>query len=266
MCLILLAWNAQREHPLILAANRDEFFARATQPAAPWPEAPGVVGGRDLEKGGSWLALSATGRLAAVTNFRDGTRGRGGQRSRGLLVSDFVQSELQPSSFLADLRGRRDRYDGFNLLVAADGNLLHYSNVSDEITAVSAGIHGVSNHLLDTPWPKVERGKQALARLLDGGHEDLAAGLFDALADTRPAPDEKLPSTGVSREWERALGRAFIHTPGYGTRASTVVLIERAGALTFLERNFDAGGAPVETRAFQLSPPRPLAPPAWTFA
>jgi uncharacterized protein with NRDE domain len=124
----------------------------------------------------------------------------------------------------------------------------------------------LSNHLLDTPWPKVERGKQALARLLDGCNEDLAAGLFDALADTRPAPDEKLPSTGVSREWERALARAFIHTPGYGTRASTVVLIERSGNLTFLERNFDASGRPVETRAFQLSPRQPLVQPAWTSA
>lgn len=263
MCLILLAWNAKRERPLILAANRDEFFARATQPAAPWPESAAVVGGRDLEKGGSWLALSARGRLAAVTNFRDGTRRRSGQRSRGLLVSDFVLSELDAGSFLADLRAQRNLYDGFNLLVAAEGNLLHYSNVSDEITAVSAGIHGVSNHLLDTPWPKVERGKQALARLLEDGHDDLAAGLFDALADTHAPPDEKLPRTGVSAEWERALGRAFIHAPGYGTRASTVVLMERSGRLTFLERNFDASGAPAETRAFQVSPSAPV---TWTLA
>ena len=266
MCLILLAWNAQREHPLILAANRDEFFARATQPAGSWPESPAVVGGRDLEKGGSWLAVSAAGRLAAVTNFRDGTRRRGGRRSRGLLVSDFVLSELDPSAFLADVRARRDAYDGFNLLVAADSDLLHYSNVSDEITTVAAGVHGVSNHLLDTPWPKVERGKQALARLLDGDRDALAAGLFDALADTHSPPDDELPSTGVSPEWERALGRAFIHTSGYGTRASTVVLMERSGRLTFLERNFAATGAPAETRAFQLSPARPPVPATWTFA
>src|SRR5215470_11222385 len=108
MCLILLAWNAQREHPLILAANRDEFFARATQPAAPWPESPAVIGGRDLEKGGSWLAVSASGRVAAVTNFRDVARRRGGQRSRGLLVNDFVLSDLDPDSFLTALRAQRD--------------------------------------------------------------------------------------------------------------------------------------------------------------
>ena len=217
MCLILLAWHAQREHPLILAANRDEFFARATEPAAPWPESPAVIGGRDLEKGGSWLAVSASGRLAAVTNFRDGARRRDGQRSRGLLVSDFVLSELDPNSFLANVRARRDVYDGFNLLVAADGNLIHYSNVSDEMTAIAPGIHGVSNHLLDTPWPKVERGKQALERLLDGARDTLVAGLFDALADTHSPRDEELPTTGVSLEWERALGSAFIRAPGYST-------------------------------------------------
>jgi uncharacterized protein with NRDE domain len=266
MCLILLAWNARREHPLILAANRDEFFARATRPAAPWPESPAVIGGRDLEKGGSWLAVSASGRLAAVTNFRDGARRRSGQRSRGLLVSDFVLSDLGASSFLTDLRARRDVYDGFNLLVAADGELLHYSNVSDEITAVAAGIHGLSNHLLDTPWPKVERGKRTLARLLGGTDDALAAGLFDALADTHSPPDGELPRTGVSLQWERALGRAFIRTPEYGTRASTVVLMERSGQLTFLERNFAANGEAAETRAFQLSPGRALEALAWTLA
>jgi uncharacterized protein with NRDE domain len=204
--------------------------------------------------------------LAAVTNFRDGARRRAGPRSRGLLVSDFVLSDLAPGSFLADVRARRDTYDGFNLLIAADGELLHYSNVSDEITALAAGIHGVSNHLLDTPWPKVERGKRALARLLNGHPDALASGLLEALADTHSPPDEQLPSTGVSLEWERALGSAFIRTLGYGTRASTVVLMERSGKLTFLERNFAASGELAETRAFQLSPARPPAPAAWTFA
>src|SRR5262245_22091000 len=262
MCLILLAWNTHREHPLILAANRDEFFARATRPAAPGPESAAVIGGRDLEKGGSWLAVSASGRLAAVTNFREGARRRSGQRSRGLLVSDFVLSERDPHSFLADVRAERDTYDGFNLLVAAEGALFHYSNVSDQITGISAGIHGLSNHLLDTPWPKVERGKRALAQLLLGSRDALAAGLFEALADTHSPPDQELPSTGVSLEWERALGRAFIRTPDYGTRASTVVLMERSGKVTFLERNFAPSGAAAESRTFELLPTRPPAPVA----
>src|SRR5262249_921402 len=181
---------------------------------------------------------------AAVTNFRDATRRRIGQRSRGLLVSDFVLSDLDPNSFLADVRALRDVYDGFNLLVAADGELLHYSNVSDQITALEAGIHGVSNHLLDTPWPKVEHGKRALARLLDGTGDALVEGLFDTLADTDSPADEELPSTGVSLEWERALGRAFIRTPAYGTGASTVVLMDRSGPPPFLERSFSASADP----------------------
>jgi uncharacterized protein with NRDE domain len=266
MCLILLAWRVHREHPLIFAANRDEFFARATLPAAPWPESPTVIGGRDLEKGGSWLAVSASGRLAAVTNFRDGTRRKTGTRSRGLLVSDFVLSDLEPTPFLERVRASRDAYDGFNLLVAANGELLHYANVSDEITPLEAGIHGMSNHLLDTPWPKVERGKTALRRLLGGPSEALASGLFDALADTQRPSDEELPRTGVSLDWERELARVFIRAPGYGTRASTVVLMEHSRKLTFMERNFAPSGELDEMRTFQLPAARPAAPVAWTFA
>jgi uncharacterized protein with NRDE domain len=263
MCLILLAWRVHREYPLIFAANRDEFFARAALPAAPWPESPAVIGGRDLEKGGSWLAVSAAGRLAAVTNFRDGTHRKTGTRSRGLLVSDFVLSDLDPTPFLERARASRDAYDGFNLLVVANGELLHYANVSDEITSVEPGIHGISNHLLDTPWPKVERGKTTLRRLLGGPSEALASGLFEALADTQRPRDEELPHTGVSLDWERELGRVFIRTPGYGTRASTLVLMERSGKLTFTERNFAPGGELADTRTFQLPVARSAAPVAW---
>ena len=239
---------------------------RPTLPAAPWSESSAVVGGRDLEKGGSWLALSAAGRLAAVTNFRDGTRAKSGSRSRGLLVSDFVLSDLEPRRFLERVRTSRDTYDGFNLLVAANGELLHYANVRDEVTPVRPGVHGLSNHLLDTPWPKVQRGKAALQRLLGGPPEALATGLFDALGDTRPAAEEELPRTGVSLEWERQLASIFIRAPGYGTRASTVVLMESAGTLTFIERNFAPDRQPAETRTLQLSGVRSTAPIAWTFA
>ncbi|HTS52648.1 MAG TPA: NRDE family protein [Burkholderiales bacterium] len=266
MCLILLAWRVRTEYPLVLAANRDEFFARPTLPAAPWEESPAVIGGRDLEKGGSWLAVSASGRLAAVTNFRDGRVRKTGARSRGLLVSDFVLSDLEPRLFLERLRASRDVYDGFNLLVAANGELLHYANVSDEITPLEAGIHGLSNHLLDTAWPKVERGKAALRRLMGGPSEALASGLFAALADTQRPPDEELPLTGVPLEWERELARAFIRAPGYGTRASAVVLMGHSGKLTFIERNFTASGEAAEMRTFQLPAARSAAPATWTFA
>lgn len=202
--------------------------------------------------------------MAAVTNFRDGTRSKGGRRSRGLLVSDFVLSGVDARSFLERARMARDAYDGFNLLVAANDGLLHYSNVSDEITPLTAGVHGLSNHLLDTPWPKVERGKAAVQRLLANQPDSLAAGLFDALTDTQPAAEEDLPYTGVSVEWERQLASIFIRAPGYGTRASTVVLMERSGKLTLIERNFSPDGPAAETRRLQF-PTAGSAPDTWTF-
>ncbi len=200
-----------------------------------------------------------------MTNFRDGTRPKGDRRSRGLLVSDFVTSSLDPRSFLERTRTARATYDGFNLLVAANDELLHYSNVSDQITPLTAGVHGLSNHLLDTPWPKVERGKAAVRRLLENQPGPLATGLFDALTNTQPAADEDLPNTGVSLEWERQLATIFISAPGYGTRSSTVVLVERAGNLTLMERNFAPDGPAAETRTLQLRAAGSATPGTWTF-
>jgi uncharacterized protein with NRDE domain len=253
MCLILVAQRVDPAFPLVLAANRDEFFARPTLAAAPWTESNVVVGGRDLEHGGSWLAVSAPRRLAAVTNVRNGARRRTGKRSRGLLVSDFILSDIEPMAFLRELQARTDAYDGFNLLVAAAGDLFHYSNLSGDITSVTPGIHGLSNHLLDTPWPKIERGKAAVARLVGQPRDALTDGLFEALGDRRAPADETLPQTGVSLEWERVLATAFINTDGYGTRASTVVLIDHAGEVTFIERTFSPEGMPTETRRIALT-------------
>jgi uncharacterized protein with NRDE domain len=254
VCLILLAYRAHPAFPLVLAANRDEFFARPTLPAAPWAESAAIFGGRDLDKGGSWLAVSVRGRLAAVTNVRDGARRRTGIRSRGLLVNDFVLSSLAPVAFLERVHASKDAYDGFNLLVADASGLFHYANVSGKITAVEPGVHGLSNDLLDTPWPKVERGKTELASLLAEPRDRLVDGLFRVLEDTNPPPDDALPQTGVSLEWERLLATAFISTADYGTRASTVVLVHRSGEVTFIERNFAPGGTPAETRSIELRP------------
>lgn len=254
MCLILLAWRAHADYPLILAANRDESFARPTRIAEAWAEAPGIIAGRDLEKGGTWLAVSARGRLAAVTNYRDGAGPKSGTRSRGLLVSDFVASDLEPAAFLARLHEQVESYQGFNLLVAAEGVLLHYAKPGHRLTPVTPGVHGLSNHLLDTPWPKVERGKAAVGRLLAATGEPLIDGLFDALSDMRVPPDAALPHTGIGIERERVLSTAFIVTPDYGTRASTVVLVDNSGRITFVERNFGPGGHALETRRFRMTP------------
>jgi uncharacterized protein with NRDE domain len=254
VCLILFAYRAHAEYPLVLAANRDEFFARPTLPAAPWSESAAVVGGRDLDKGGSWLGISASGRLAAVTNFRDGSRRKAGIRSRGLVVSDFLLGSLDPVAFLHRLDASKALYDEFNLIVAADSALYHYASITGRVSELTPGIYGLSNHLLDTPWPKVEHGKAAMATLLEEADAGLVEGLFQALGDTRVPPDEALPRTGVSRDWERVLSTAFISAPDYGTRASTVLLVDRRGDVSFFERNFAAMGAAGETRAFRLSP------------
>jgi uncharacterized protein with NRDE domain len=239
-------------YSLVLAANRDEFFARPTQPAGLWQPAPAVVGGRDLEKGGSWLAVSAAGRLAAVTNYRDGQQPKTGTRSRGLLVNDFVLSGVDARTYLKQIDEQSAHYDGFNLLVAADGTLLHYAKPGARITEVERGIHGLSNHLLDTPWPKVERGKAALKVSLEHSGDALIDRLFAILADDEIAADDALPQTGVALEWERLLSSAFIATPDYGTRASTVVLVGHS-EVTFVERNFDSRHTVVGTRKFTLA-------------
>src|SRR5689334_3338289 len=155
MCLILFAVAAHPQYRLIVAANRDELFARPTAPAALWPDADGILSGKDLEKGGSWLAVKRGGRLAAVTNFRNGARVNTGNRSRGLLVRDFVSSDAHPETFLEQVDRNASAYDGFNVVVAQDSEAWHYSNVERRATRVTSGVHGLSNHLLDTPWPKV---------------------------------------------------------------------------------------------------------------
>ena len=255
MCLILLAAQAHPDYALIVAANRDEFFERPTLPAARWTDNSSVIGGRDLEKGGSWLATARGGRLAAVTNFRDPNRPNAGTRSRGLLISDYVSHKQTPAAFLDGLQKQSDSYDGFNLIVADHGGAFHFSNISNAATALPPGVHGLSNHLLNTPWPKVERGKAAMTRLLRQSGETLIDDLFAALLDAEVPRDADLPATGVSLDWERRLATVFINGSAYGTRASTVVLIDYAGAVTLVERRFGPDGKPDGTTSLHLPAP-----------
>jgi uncharacterized protein with NRDE domain len=238
MCLIVVGCALRADYPLIVAANRDEFFARPTEAAHFWPDAPEVLAGRDREAGGTWLGLTRSGRFAALTNFRDGTRRGAGKRSRGWLVRDYLASAVSAEAFLEGVHARRDEYDGFNLLLGGAAGLYHYSNRGGGITRLAPGVHGLSNHLLNTPWPKVERAKAHLAQLADAAPAILNQRLFDLLADDRQAADETLPETGVSLEWERLLSSAFIRAPGYGTRSSTTVLVAASGAARFEERTF----------------------------
>ncbi len=254
MCLILAAFAAHPRHALVLAANRDEFHARPSAPAG-WVE-PGLLAGRDLEAGGTWLALGRGGRFAAVTNVREPGRTRAGAPSRGALPIRAVLDPRPLPAVLEDLAQDLGAYNGCNLLAGSATELGHLSNRGGGPAPVPPGVHGLSNHLLDTPWPKVARGKAALRAWLEGGGEDLE-GLFALLGDRRPAPDADLPDTGVPLAWERTLSAAFIVAPGYGTRCSTVLLLGRDGGARFVERSFGPDGSLLGEVDFTVPPGRP---------
>jgi len=253
MCLILFAHRAVPGHVLVLAANRDEFFARPTERASYWADAPHVLAGRDLEKGGTWLGVTRDGRWAAITNYRDGSRPETGPRSRGELVARYLLEDSSAISYAAGVASAGAEYHGFNLLVG-DAESVHYvSNRGARPQPLEPGIYGLSNHLLDTPWPKVESGKRELEALLEGNPGDPAEPLLALLADRRTAADEALPETGVSRDWEKLLSAAFICAPGYGTRASSVLLIDHNGEARLRERSFDASAELLDDRCFRFT-------------
>ncbi|RII28976.1 MAG: hypothetical protein CXR31_03655 [Geobacter sp.] len=255
MCLILFAHECHPNYRLILAANRDEFYDRPTAPAAFWEDEPSLLAGRDLKVGGTWFGITATGRLAAITNYRDPAVHRPNAPSRGLLVSDFLRNSLPAETFLAELEPIGPTYNGFNLICGTRENLWHYSNRGGPPVPIPPGIHGLSNRLLDTPWPKVSRGTSALAELLQHDRID-PAELFAILADRSMAPDPLLPDTGVGLERERLLSPLHIASPDYGTRSATVLLVGRDGWVEFTEQTFNGGVEPVTTvqQRFQYAP------------
>ncbi|HBA89409.1 MAG TPA: hypothetical protein DCZ75_15925 [Geobacter sp.] len=246
MCTLVMAYRAHPRYRLVLAANRDEFYQRPTAAAAYWDDAPQLFAGRDLVHGGSWLGVTREGRIAALTNYREPHLSDGHGSSRGRLVSNFLKAEEGAEAYLGRLR-EGVRYGGYNLLVGESDGLFYYSNKSDQIIAITPGIHGLSNHLLNTPWPKVRRAREGLARVLEAG-EFSAEDVFAVLADTTRPPDEELPDTGVGIELERILSPVFIKSENYGTRCSSILLVEHDGKATFVERSFD-GGMPRESSA-----------------
>ncbi len=244
MCLILLAWHAHPDYPLVFAGNRDEAYERPALPADYWNDAPEVYGGRDLEKGGTWLGLTLAGRIAAVTNYRDGPARKPAPRSRGELTAGFLRNGGEPDDYLGTIAPDAALYGGFTLLLGDLERLYGFSNRGSGIVKLAAGVHGLSNHLLDTPWPKVTRGRQRVAALLGTGESQLIDGLFEALSDRTPAPGTELPDTGVGAGRERELSPAFIAGERYGTRASTVLLVSRNREAVYVEKRYGALGAP----------------------
>jgi uncharacterized protein with NRDE domain len=240
MCLIVLAWQVHPDYPLVLAANRDEFYRRPATPAHWWPERPELLAGQDLEAGGTWLGITRHGALAALTNFRDPGQQKSGAPSRGQLVPQILDRHTSAAARLARLQAEARHYNGFNLLWAEDGELKVYESVPARTQTLGPGIYGLSNHLLDTPWPKLLQAKSRLDLALGALPEEQP--LMALLRDHAPAADELLPHTGVSLAWERLLSSAFIRAPDYGTRCSTLLKLSRRGEVHFREQTWDAQG------------------------
>jgi uncharacterized protein with NRDE domain len=248
MCLAVIALRARSQHPrlaLVIAANRDEFHARASQVAHWWDD--GILAGRDLVGGGTWFGITRAGRWALVTNFREGTPRDASAPSRGVLVTQALRSAEPPLVCAARMAVDGARYHGFNLLIGdaawdtATARCAYVSNRASGARALGEGVYGLSNHLLDTPWPKLVRIKARLAAALDAG-DDVFARAFALLADRQPADVTGLPSTGVSPQWERLLSSAFIVSPTYGTRCSTVMTVGTDASVRLVERSFDPDG------------------------
>ncbi len=258
MCLILIAWHAHPRYPVVIAANRDEFFARPTEAARFWEDAPEILAGRDLTAGGTWMGVTRHGRFAALTNYREPEHKRADAPSRGALVKDFLAGTLPAEDYLASLNGKTDAYNGFNLICGTfDDGLWHLCNREVSIAKgnkgamrLPPGIFGLSNHLLDTPWPKVAQGKSDLAAAIKALPSDRP--LFELLRDDRIHEDERLPRTGISLDWERILSAAFVRAPNYGTRSSTVLLQDTRGGIIFDERAYLPDGAAASRNRFRL--------------
>jgi uncharacterized protein with NRDE domain len=254
MCLIAIAFRAHPDFHLVVAANRDEWRARPAAPAAWWGEHPDLLAGRDLEAGGTWLGVTRAGRFAAVTNFRDPSERSGSARSRGDLVTSFLLGRAAPHDFVRELASRASDYRGFNLLVGDGERLVCFESRGGMAREVEPGVHALSNHLLDEPWPKVRRARAAMSAAVATGDDGL---LFEMLSDAAPAPDDELPDTGVGLAWERRLAPPLITGVDYGTRVSTVLRLTPSGVVRFEERTRDAAGAVTTTAAFTFERVQP---------
>lgn len=256
MCLLLFSYKHTPGYRLVLAANRDEFLDRPTAPLGHLDKDRKILAGRDLQGGGTWLGLTCQGKIAAITNYRDPSRQMGSPPSRGNILTGYLQGDQPAHRFLEKFSGTAGVYEGFNLLLGDAKALYHYSNISDITTELSPGLYGLSNHLLDTPWPKVSRGKELLEKELAAGKPVSHDSILKILVDTTQPPDEYLPDTGVGLAWERLLSSMFITSPAYGTRSSAVITIESEGPASFTERSFNHQEGTVSqagTKSFSFS-------------
>jgi uncharacterized protein with NRDE domain len=253
MCLLVLAWRAHPRYRLIVAANRDEFHERPTAPLAKWNEPNDILAGQDLRAGGTWLGVDRQHRFGAVTNFRELQRPRRSAPSRGNLVPAFLAQAGSPEEFLSRLETDAPGYSGLNLLISDTDQLWYASNRMDRFArSLPPGVYGLSNEFLDTPWPKLRRVRQRFETWLGTSPADPLSELLALLDDREPATDGPLQQ-GLSPDWERTLSAPFVIHPTYGTRSSTVLLLEPAGRMLMAERRFDPTGAPSGQTEFHLN-------------
>lgn len=251
MCLIFVSLQSHPDYKLIVAANRDEFYQRKTAPAGYWNDHPDILAGRDLEAQGTWLGMTRTGRISLLTNFRDPKNINPAAPSRGQLVSDYLAGNVPASDYLNKVAAGAKAYNGFNLLAGTVDELYYLSNYATGVHPVTAGVHGLSNALLDTPWPKVVKGKKYFEELLRSPFT--TDQLFEFLYDDRRAADAELPETGIGLDRERALSSMFIKTDNYGSRCSTVILVDHQNRITFSERVYNTTDFTFSLRTFEFS-------------
>lgn len=252
MCLIFISIKQHPTYKLILAANRDEFYSRKTAAAHFWEDHPHILGGRDLEASGSWLAMTTTGSISMLTNYRDVANLKSVAPSRGQLVSDYLVNQPEPDRYLKSIEPVGQQYNGFNLVVGSVEELWYYSNYREGVSKLEPGFYGLSNHLLETPWPKVTRGKEKLAPILN--QQTIQPDqLFEILLDDQRADDNHLPQTGLPLDRERALSSMFIKTENYGSRCSTVILVDQNNQVHFTERVYNTETFQFTTQSFQFT-------------
>ncbi len=252
MCLILIAYQADPAWPLVILDNRDEYYTRPTATLGPWPGAPDVLAGRDLQSGGSWMGVRRDGCWAAVTNYREPRNDQHAKKSRGWLVRDFLLGTWSVPDYLDKVARQGEEHAGFNLLLGEPQNLWFYSNRDPEVRQLTPGIYGMSNGRFDAPWPKVSQGKQKLEALLarPNWQSDDALTL---MCDPTRAADADLPATGVPLDWERALSSMFILTPQYGTRSTSLLTADCRGERVLTERTYSSPPAEWHDASFNLS-------------
>ena len=238
MCLLLISYNHHPVYKVIVAANRDEFYNRPTEPAKFWDNDSSILAGKDLLAGGTWLGITKLGRFAAITNYREPQNILTGSPSRGKLVTNFLEGNSSIKNYLDSLVSTADQYNGYNLIIMDNDEAAYFSNKTKKMLKLSPGIYALSNHLLNTPWPKVETSKKSFVNIIN--NQNISTDeLFNILSDTSTPPDELLPDTGLGLEIERAVSPVFVSTPFYGTRSSTVILIDKQNNVTFIEKSLD---------------------------